>query len=172
MRVLCLLGATALGLLITSCGSGTVKTDPVVPVGKYKEMLVGKWVADTPNQLVQAYEFGPDDKFKMTVKGITGAIEGKYSWVGDRELELEYQASEAAKKEYVAAVQASKEPLRKTAEGGGPIGDAVKKSMDAIPDELPAKETVKVILSEKPHDLMIVTLEKGLTLNFDRAKKE
>jgi hypothetical protein len=174
MRALGLLVAGGFALLITSCGSGSgkVATNDVVPVSKYKEMLVGKWKADGNDQLVQAYEFGPDNKVKVAFHGMKEPVEGKYSWAGDRDLELEYQASDAAKKDYAAAVKAHKDPLRKQAEAGGPIGDAVRKSLEAIPDELPAKEKVKVIMSEKPHDLLIVTLEKGLTLNFDRAKGE
>jgi hypothetical protein len=170
MRTLCLIVLGTLGLLAASCGSGTVRTDDVTPVSKYKEMLVGKWDADLEDQFVQAYEFGPDNKLKVTVKGMKEPISGKYAWQGDRELELEYQAPEEVKKNFAAAIKAIKDPKRKMAEGGGPIGDAVKSSLDSIPDELPAKESVKVILSEKPHDLLIVTLERGLTLNFNRAK--
>jgi hypothetical protein len=170
MRALGLLVAGGFGLLIASCSSGKVTNNDNTPVSKYKEMLVGKWNADGKEQLVQAYEFGPDNKFKMTVKGMPEVVEGKYSWVGDRELELEYQASDGAKKGFAAAVKAHKEPLLKTAAGGGPIGDAVKKSLDMMPDELPAKEKVKVILGEKPHDLLIITFEHGLILNFDKVK--
>jgi hypothetical protein len=170
MRALCLIAAAGLGLLVAGCGSGTVRTDPVTPVSKYKEMIVGKWEADTKEQLVQGYEFAPDGGLKVTFQGMAEAVPGKYSWVGDRALELEYQASAGAQKDYAAAVKAYKEPLRKTVEGGGPIGDAVGKSLDMISDELPAKEKAKVILSEKPREMLIVTLERGSTLNFNRAK--
>jgi hypothetical protein len=170
MRALCLLVAGGLALLAASCGSGKVKTDDITPVSKYKEMLLGKWQADDEVQLVQAYEFGPDNKLTVTFKGMKEAIQGKYSWTGDRELELEYQATGEAEKGYAAVIKAHKEPQRKQAAGGGPIGDAVRKSLDMIPDELPAKEKVKVILGEKPHELLIVTLEQGLTLNFVRPK--
>jgi hypothetical protein len=172
MRALCLLVAGGLGLLAVSCGSGSGggKPNDVVPVSKYKEMIVGKWQADAETQLIQAYEFGPDDKVKVSVKGMKEPLTGRYSWAGDREVEFEYQAAEGVKKDYAAAVKAYKEPSLKMAQGGGPIGDAVKKSMDAISDELPAKEKVKVILGDKPHELLIVELGAGLTQNFTKAK--
>jgi hypothetical protein len=172
MRAPCLLVAGSLALLVVSCGSGggNVKPNDVTPVSKYKELLAGKWDADGENQLVRTYEFGPDNKAAMTLKGVPAAFQGTYSWTGDREVEIEYQASAEAKKDYAAAVKAHKDPQRKMAEGGGPIADAVKKSLDAIPDELPAKEKVKVILSEKPREMLILTLDGGLMLNFNRAK--
>jgi hypothetical protein len=171
MRTFCLLVAGGLGLLLASCGnSGPARTDTVTPVSKYKEMIVGKWEAEGGEQLVQVYEFAPDGKVKVTFKGMKEPVPGNYTWTGDRELTFEYQATEEAKKGFADSVKAYKEPMRKQAQGGGPIGDAMKKSLDAMPDELPAKEKVTTILGDKPHDVLIITLQQGLTLNFNRAK--
>jgi hypothetical protein len=170
MRALCLVVVGGLGLLAASCGSGAVRTDDITPVSKYKEMIVGKWEADGKGQLVQGYEFGPDDKLKVILKGMADSIPGTYTWTGDKELELKYQAPEEVKKQYAAAIKAHKRPSKELAAKGGPFGDTVQKNLDAIPDELPAAEKVKVILGEKPHELLIVTPEGGVAQTFKRAK--
>ena len=170
MRALCLVVVGGLGLLVASCGSGPARTDDITPVSKYKEMIVGKWEADGKGQLIQAYEFGPDDKLKVTLKGMTDSIPGTYAWSGDKELELKYQASDGLKKQYAAAIKAHKQPSQELAAKGGPFGDTLQKNLDAIPDELPAAEKGKVILNEKPHELLLVTPAGGLALNFKRAK--
>jgi hypothetical protein len=171
MRTLCLLVAGGLGLLAASCGnSGPARPNAVTPVSKYKEMLVGKWEGDRDDQLVQVYEFAPDGKVKTTFKDMKEPVQGTYTWTADRELTFEYQVNEEAKKGFAAAVKAFKEPRLKQAQAGGPIGDAIKKSIDAIPDELSAQEKDKVILSDQPHDVLIITLPQGLIMNFRRAK--
>jgi hypothetical protein len=163
-------------LLLPACGSGKVKKDDpsVTPVGKYKELLVGKWEADEKDAFIQGYEFASDNTLKMTVKGMKEPIPGKFSWSGDRELDIKYNPSPEVKKDYAAAAKAYKEPGQKRlAEGklSGQIAAGVKKGLAAIPDEAPATETAKVILAETPVPVLIVTV-KDRVINFHRAKQE
>jgi hypothetical protein len=168
MRALCLFAAGGLCLLLASCGGKTLPPNDVTPVSKYRELIGGKWEADNDRQLVQTYEFGPEDKLTVTVKGMKEPIHGTYHWVGDKEVELEYQAPADQKKDYAAAIKARKQPDEQMARGQGPIADAVRKSLEAIPDELPEKEKAKVILAEKPREVLIVETERGMTLDFNR----
>jgi hypothetical protein len=162
--------AAWLGLLAVGCGSGEVKHDYITPVSKYKELLPGRWEADDKDQVVQGYEFASDNTLKVTIKGMARPVPGKFSWSAEKELEIEYPAPEEVKQLYAAAVKAYKEPIRKLLASGkagkGAIG--MKKGMDAIPDELPPRETIQVILGEKPRAVLIVT-NNGITKTFTRA---
>jgi hypothetical protein len=172
MRSLCLLLIGALCLLPGACAKREVKTDDVTitPVSKYKELLVGKWQNDNQEDIIQGYEFASDNTMKMTVKGMKEPVPGKFSWSGERELDITYNAGPDVKKGYVAAVNAYKEPLRKrVGKGEGPIAAGMKKGMDAIPDNLRAKETIKVTLAEKPQEVLIVNAG-GRQMAFRRSK--
>ncbi len=174
MRVLCLLLAGALGLLAGACAKAPVPKHEVTPVSKYKELLSGRWQRAEKEPFLQGYEFGEDGKVKMTVQGLADSIEGKYTWSGDRELKIEYRASEEARKRFAAAVRAFKEPGQKLlAEGkDGKAALGIQKSLESLPDELPASETVKVVLGEEPVPVLILTTPQGTTITFHRAKEE
>ncbi len=121
LRALCLLAAGGFGLLLVSCGSAKVPPTNIPSVARYKEMLPGKWHADSQGQLIQAYEFGSDDKVTATVPGMKEPVRGRYRWTADRDLELEYQAPDEVKKEYATAVKAYKQRQDEAA-GGGQFG--------------------------------------------------
>jgi hypothetical protein len=172
MRALCLLLAGLLGLLVSACGDHKGKQDDITPVSKYKELLGGQWEVGTKEELLQGYEFGSDNTLKMTIKGMAGPVQGKFTWSGDKELEIEHQVGEEVKKQYAAAVKAYKEPTRKKLEEKNvdqrsALG--MKMGLNAIPDELPARETLKIILGEKPFLVLIVT-NNGVTKTFKRAE--
>jgi hypothetical protein len=163
-------------LLLPACGPGQVKKDDptITPVSKYKELLVGKWQSDENEAFIQGYEFASDNTLKMIVKGMEEPVPGKFSWSSDREMDLEYNRTPDVKKGYAAAARAYKQPTRKRLVEGkvsGQIAEGMKKRLDAIPDELPATETVKVILAETPQAVLIVTTKQRV-LNFRRAKQE
>jgi hypothetical protein len=173
MRVLCLLLTGALGLLAVACGGPPVKKHEPTPVSQYKELLPGRWQVLEKVHLVQGYEFGPGDKLKMTVQGLDEPIEGTFTWTGDRELRLDYRASEKVRKDYAAAVRKHKAPDEKLlAEGkGDKAAYGIRRGLDSIPDELAASETVKVVLGEEPVEVLLVTTPQGTTRTFHRPKE-
>jgi hypothetical protein len=171
--MLCLVLAGALGLLAVACGESKVNRDEITPVSEYPELIVGKWVNPDEDPFIQGLEFASDNTLKMTVKGIEEAIRGRYTWSADnnRELEIVYKASAEVKKKYAAAINAHKEPTRKllTQKGNEKTAYGLQKSLEAIPDELPARETIKVILAEKPSPHLIVNYA-ARTRKYNRAK--
>ena len=173
MRALGLLLAGGLGLLAAACGSrGKIDQDDVVPVGKYRELIVGHWQTTEEKNFIQGYEFARDGTLKMTLKGMADPVRARFTWTDDRQLEIEYQAPEAVKKRYAAAVKAYKEPTQKKLDEGKMDERAehgLRMSLNTIPDELPARQKVGVILAEQPRELLLVSTE-ATRMTFKRAK--
>lgn len=166
MRALSLILAGGLSLLISACGGdsngGRTNPEGVTPVSKYNELIVGRWQNIDESEFIQSYEFAPEDTLKMTVKGMAEPFSARYRWAGDRQLEFEFEASDQVKKRYTAAVNAYKEPIRKRLGEGkldGRAATGMKISMDAVADQVPVKQTIQVILSEKPREVLLLSTE-------------
>jgi hypothetical protein len=171
MRAVSLLLTGGLGLLITACGNP--KVDPGRPVLK-KELLVGKWKVTEDNeetQYVQDCEFA-DGKLKMTVKGLKEPVPGTYSWADDYTLDVTFQANDDLKKAFKTAIQALKKPrLAKIGDAKDHIPDSQRKSVEEIPNELPATQKYKVGITEGKQNTLL-TLDNGtvVVLDFKKVK--
>ena len=51
-----------------------------------KGMLLGKWEAEEPEQLIQAFEFGADKSLRMWLKQVPDPVSGTYDWSGHASL--------------------------------------------------------------------------------------
>ena len=135
-----------------------------------KELLPGKWKASEEDQYVAEFEFNADGTMKMRVKELEEPVPGKYSWSGDRSINLEFQATEEIKKAYAAAIKRLKAPrLKGLGNQKGPIADNMRRTIDAIPDELKA-ETYKVVIEKRKAEQLTLTGDSGYSLEFKKVK--
>jgi hypothetical protein len=160
----------ALCLLLGIC-AGCKQGQGPAPPPLDKQLFIGKWEADDPEQFIQAFEFGTDHTFKMTIKSLPEAVPGKYAWTGETRLTLEYQLSEALQKKTKAILAEVKAKIRERGEKApGPTGPAITNSANQYPDELPPKEELRVGLSDRYGPVLIVTTESGLNFRFKKPK--
>ncbi|HZT79232.1 MAG TPA: hypothetical protein VFA26_03360, partial [Gemmataceae bacterium] len=123
MRAARVLLVGTLGLLLAACtgakdkGKDNVRAD----LGKPKDLIVGKWKAADPAQLVQVCEFADDGTLKVTLKDVREAAAGKYRFTDDSTMEVEFQAPAEVKKAYRESVKAAKKAAAEAA-GAGAVG--------------------------------------------------
>jgi hypothetical protein len=171
MRVLSLFLLGSLGLLIPACGGSTV--DRGRPEVK-KELLPGKWeVTDDSKEFqhIQACEF-TDGKLTMTALGLAEPVPGTYTWADDRTIEVTFQATDKLKKAFKDAMKAIKKPrLDKIGNAKDPISAGKRKSVEAIPDELPPTQKYKVIIQVgKKNTDLVLDSGTGANLEFKKVK--
>jgi hypothetical protein len=155
-----------LSLLLGACG-GCKHAQAPPPLDK--DLLIGKWETDDPEQFVQTCEFAADHSMKMTIKKLPEAVPGKYTWSGDKTLSVEYQPSEEMQKQgKVLLAEIKKERKELGEKTGGPTGAGILSSANLYPDELPAKEDFQVGLSPVNGPVLLLTTEKGLKFHFKK----
>jgi hypothetical protein len=155
-------------LALISCGSKGDNAPPPLDKG----MLLGKWEAREADQLIQAIEFKDDKTFVMRFLNVPDAISGTYSWSGEFSLGLQYQPSEAAQAASKGVLKDIKSRLADGAAkmGGGPIGDNMRKTAEQYPDEWPAKNEMRVSLSDRYGPDLTLVEQKGLIFSFKKPK--
>jgi uncharacterized protein (TIGR03066 family) len=157
-----------LGLLLTACGSPKEDHSPP-PLDK--DMLLGKWEADDPEQLIQEFEFAADKSLHLKLRQVEETVPGTYEWSGNASLTLEYRPSDEAKKASAAVLAAVKQDLRDRAKKTpGPVGAGLQNAANNYPDELPAKETLRIGMSDRYGPVLVVTTEKGLNMRFKKPQ--
>lgn len=161
-----LLLAGVLALLAGACsdkgGKGGHASPPL-----NKQLLAGKWKNVSDVLLITGFEFGADGTVKMTVQGMKQPVAGRYTWSGERTLDLEYQAADV-QQAYQAAAKAYKDDLKEQAKKGKLYDRAVTSMSAAVRDQLPAGEKFQVALPEGER-LLILVNESGATQNFEPA---
>jgi hypothetical protein len=155
-----------LGLLLSACSPPRVNQPP--PPLK-KELLPGKWVSTSEDLLIAGYEFTADGIVKVTVRGMAQPIQARYTWSGDRTVDVDYQLKPEVQEAYKAAVKAYKEGVQDRIKKGKLPDRAAASIMGTAPDELPANETMHVALSEKPA-FLILERGEGNSQTFDKAE--
>jgi hypothetical protein len=153
-----------LALLLGACGAKTTHGPP--PLNK--QLLVGKWKNPSELVLITGYEFAEDGAFKMTVQGTDRPVPGRFTWSGERDLDLKYEGEEA-RKAYQAAAKALKDKVQgrmDKKELDGRVGSAI---LASIHEELPAEEKVRVGLAD-PGRLLVLTTPDGESRRFDKAE--
>jgi hypothetical protein len=141
-----------LALLLGACSGSDGRAPP--PLNK--QLLAGKWKNVSEAQFIAGYEFAEDGTVKMTLQGMGRPVQGRYAWSGERTLDLEYQAAPDVQQAYQAAARAYKDQLTDSIKAGKLYDRAGESMSAAVPDELPAKETVQVGLSEQPRLLILI----------------
>jgi hypothetical protein len=133
-----------------------------------KELLAGKWKNASEGQFIAGYEFADDGTVKMTVLGREQPIPGRYTWSGERTLDLEYSEAPDVRQAYRAAAKAYKDQVTERVKDRKLPDRAAPGMLAAVPDELPAKATVRVAISDQPR-LLILINEGGAPQTFEKA---
>jgi len=154
------------GLVLLPGCSGRV-SHPPPPLNK--ELLVGKWKNSAEGQFIAGYEFAGDGTMKLTVLGREQPLSARYTWSGERTLDLEFPEEAEARQAYRAAAKAYKDQVQQRVKGKQLPDRAEASMLAAVRDELPARETVRVAISEQPR-LLILTGESGAPQTFEKAE--
>jgi hypothetical protein len=162
--MLLLIGSLALVLGACSSNKGGSHAPPVPD----KTLLNGKWKSVSEAQLLAGYEFDADGTLKLKILGMKDPVPGRYTWSGERTVEVEYSTAEDVHKAYEATAKAFKEDIQermKTKELDGKIGIGM---ISAVKDKLPAKESFVVGLTDPR--FLVLTRQDGGTLSFDKVE--
>jgi hypothetical protein len=159
-----LLLVSGLALLLGSCTGGGGHAPPPL----HKDWLAGKWQNDSTVHFISGCEFGDDGAAKVTFQKMEHPVAAHYTWTGDRALDLEYQAPADVQQAYNAAAKAYKVELVESSKSGKIYERAVPSLSAAAPDELPAKETLQVAISEEPR-MLFLTDSSGTKLTFKKV---
>jgi len=173
MRAMHMLLIGSLGLFLGGCSGGTGTGKPFQPPPPLnKDLLVGKWKSPIDNPAVQfiaRYEFASDGTLKITFAGMKQPLPVKYSWSGERDLDLEYPTAADLRQAYAAAVKDFKDRYKQRVKDES-VSEKALSSLLLIPDELPAKETFRVATStDKSQVLLFLTDEKGSRRTFEKV---
>jgi hypothetical protein len=95
-------------------------------------------------------------------------VPGRYTWDDERTLNLEYETADDVRQAYAAAVEAYQKEVKDRIQAGKLPDRAGPSILGAVSDELPAKETFRVGLSEQPR-LLILGGENGTSQTFEKA---
>ena len=165
MRFLYLLfGSLVLGMC--ACGGKVNHAPPPLK----KELLIGKWKQLSNSRLITGYQFSEDATFQMTVKGLDKQVPGKFSWTGDRTIELVYKdAPDDLKKAYTEAAKAFREDIQNRVKNHTLNERAVPSMLSTVKYELPSKEELQVSISEQPREMTLIDPENGTTQRFEKA---
>jgi hypothetical protein len=144
-------------LLLGAC-TAKVSHDPP-PLNK--QLLTGKWKNSSESQFITGYEFAENGDLKMTVKGLEKPVPGGYTWSGERTLELKFKITEDSQKAYQTAAKAYKDGVKARIKAGELTDRAGPSILGTVPDDLPAEETLRVSLAEKPRLLILVRADGG-----------
>jgi hypothetical protein len=171
---------------LSSCGGGPgSKAKSAGSEIKPRDVIVGVWKIKRNDPLdphIQSYEFAADNTVKVMCLNAKEPIKGKYTFVNDYAMEVEYDATEEARQAYAAAVKAYKDSGTETAKkDSGKITPQIQGNMAAmfgrIPDDLPAKEKLTVLVRSIPagdgdkHGAeLIVKNEKDFSLTYRKEE--
>ena len=156
-----------LALIVAACSGNSPGSKAPPPPDK--KLLAGKWKNASDTQMIAAYDFADDRAFKLTIKGMKQPISGKYTWIGDRDLSLEYQLPAEVQEDYKTAAKAYKDDVAEQIKSGKLPDRAGPSILGSVRDEWPAKETLHIAISDKPR-LLMLTPEGGATLNYEKAE--
>jgi len=159
-----ILVVAGLALLLSSCtgGAGPAPTPPE------KKLLTGKWRASSDFPFIAGREFAEDGTMKTTIRGMDKPAAGRYTWDGDRTLNLEYETADDVRQAYAAAVEAYHKEVTDRIKAGKLPDRAGPSILSAVPEELPVKEIFRVGISDQPR-LLILSNESAGSQTFEKA---
>jgi hypothetical protein len=179
----------ASALVLASCGGQPGSQAKTVATLNPRDVIVGVWQIQPGDPLepyIVSFEFASNNTLKLLCQGAKEPIKGKYTFVNDYAVEVEYEATEEARQAYAAAVKTFKESHHGVAkqEDGKiqpQIAGAMANMFGRIPDQLPATEKLKIaVKSINPSGTkqagvqagfeMILENEKQYTLRFRRSE--
>jgi hypothetical protein len=155
---------TGLALLLGSCFGGGTPPPPLK-----KDLLTGKWKNSSDLLFVSGCEFAADGTAKLTMQGMEQPVAAHYSWSGDRTIDVQYTEAADVREAYRKAAAAYKAEVSAKVKAGTLPDKAEAGILGMVRDELPAKETLKVAIAERP-PLLILTNDNSVTLTFSRVE--
>ena len=148
----------ALAVLVGACSQNKGGNDPPPP---NKELLAGKWKNTSELQFLTGYEFAADGKAKVSFHALKEPVPARYAWADERNLNLEYRPSEDVRRAYKAAGKAWREELQARVKSGKMHPGGLAGLEATITEELPASQTFRVVLTEKPRTLYLTVEGRG-----------
>lgn len=164
MRAIFLL-VGSLALFLGACSS---KGCGHAPAPLNKEWLTGKWENVSTALFLTSYQFDTDGAVTMTFKGIKQPVKGRYTWTGDRSIEVEYPSDADVRREYEAAAKEYKDDVKKRIETKKLNDRAGPPMLGMVPDQMPDKESLRVGITD-PKYLSLVRND-STTFNFQKAQ--
>jgi hypothetical protein len=156
-----------MSLLLGACGSSESHAPP--PVNR--DLLLGKWEAEEPEQLFQTFEFKADKSFIVTFWHKPETVAGNYSWSSDGTISVEFLLSEEAKKACKQTLASFREDIQERGKNlKGQYGQQVSDSAKRFPDELLEKRDYRVGISEGKIVVLVLILDKDLNFRFQKPK--
>jgi hypothetical protein len=153
-----------LALFVGACSANVGHAPP--PLNK--QLLTGKWKNSSDTQFVTGYEFAEDGTLKMIVQGMEQPVPARFTWSGERTLDMEFKVPEDIQRAYQAAAKAYKDQVRDRIKSGQLTDRAGPGMLSMVPDELPAEESLQVGLSDQPR-LLILARANGVSQTFEQA---
>jgi hypothetical protein len=94
-------------------------------------------------------------------------VKGRYTWTGDRTIEVEYPSDTIVRREYETAAKEYKHDVKDRIDNKLLSDRAGPSMLGMVPDKMLDKETLRVGISD-PKYLMLVRGD-STTLNFQKA---
>jgi hypothetical protein len=163
LALLLLAGGVA---LVYAAWSGRGNSHAPPPLNK--QLLAGTWKSESDTLFVTGYEFAGDGTFKMMLQGMEQPLEGRYAWSGERTLDLEFPTDPKVQQAYKEAAKAYKDQLDALIKAGKLYDRAGPSLKSTVRDELPAKQTLRVAISERG-PLLIISTEDGASQTFEKG---
>lgn len=155
----------SLALFLCACSSRRHAPPPLD-----KSLLAGKWRNLSETQFLVGYDFNEDGTVKMSLRGAKEPIPGRFTWIGERKVDLVFSRTEDVQKAYEEAVKAYKDWVKDKIEKKEMSDKAGPSLRDTVPDKLPAKETLNVgISSADPSFLTLARPDDGFFRTYKRA---
>jgi hypothetical protein len=159
-----------LALFLGACwGCGGAGQGGHAPPPPNKQLLTGKWKNASDAQFLVGYDFADDGTVKVAVRGMGQPVRGRYTWSGERTLDLEFPAEAEVQQAYRAAAKAYRDNLEERVKAGTLLDRALPGMLAEAPTELPAKETFRVSLTDQPRLLLLID-DRGTSHTFEPAE--
>jgi hypothetical protein len=163
MRVTYLL----IGCLALILGSCSKKGGVHAPAPPNKELLRGKWKNESPAHFLTNYDFNEDGTVKMAFVGVKQPVTGRYTWSGERTVDVDYPKEAEVQHEYEKAAKAYKHDVETKIENKKLSDRAGPSMLGIVPDKLPEKETLTVSITDPK--FLILIREDNTTLKFNKV---
>jgi hypothetical protein len=154
-----------LAFIPVACSSNSGTAPPTFD----KELLRGKWKNSSESQIVAGYEFAADGTLKVSILAMDQPLTGRYSWSGDRTLDLEYKLAAEVAQAYEAAAKAYKDDVNARIKAGKLSDRAGPSILGAVQDKWPASESFTAAISDQGK-LLILNRPNGGSQSFEKAE--
>jgi hypothetical protein len=154
-----------LAVVLGACSSKKGGSHAPPPLDK--SLLTGKWKNPSDGSFLAGYDFDADGTLKMKIRGMKEPVPGKYTWTGERTMDVEYSAAPDVQKDYETAAKSFKEDVQERVKNKELDGRAGSGMISVVKDKLPAKESFTVGIVDPR--VLVLTRQNGRAMSFDKA---